>query len=375
MYSNNITDKNLCQEAPLRDCYISAKDGKMKQRPWRKHKEENMVLANIYELFDRAKAKRLRECGIMLQFKEYANGDKRIHKMSSCRVRLCPLCQWRRSLKNFYNNFAVAEWVNQKYGGEWLSITLTMKSCYASEVSAELDKLLYAFKKFMLITEVKNTINGFYRGLEVTHDNNLFITAEDFKKRNKYLKNQGLKPGDFNPTYDMYHPHIHLLAHVQTTYFSKAYISLEGWAELWKQALDVDYLPSVSVKRVKKVDEIFTQDDNRANITPTTTAGAVAEVSKYMTKPTDYIYPDDIELSANTVKTLDEAFKNRRLIAYGGVCLEAKRELRLQEAEFEEADLINVGDGEPERTDEYKIVSYFWNTGLREYYTSAPGTK
>lgn len=70
-----------------------------------------MALSDIYETLgtdpdypDAAKAldkaRRLAECAQWAEFERLPNGQGlRLHEASFCRVRLCPMCQWRRSLK------------------------------------------------------------------------------------------------------------------------------------------------------------------------------------------------------------------------------------------------------------------------------------
>lgn len=361
--NNNIGIENL---QVLDDSYISAKNGERKERPWRVKKMQNELLAIAYDEVDEAKASRLRACATVLSFKEYTDGTRKLDSMNSCRVRLCPICSWRRSLKNFYNNLRVAEWLEQNEPGEWLHITLTIRNVQGDQLGATIDSLMYAFNKFTKNVNVKKVMRGYYRGLEVTHDMNEFITRENFERRKKYLKAAGLKVGDNNPTFDQYHPHFHVLVNVSKSYFkSRDYMSLEAWGEAWQQALGVDYMPSIKVQRLKAygkraVNAIESESSERAAL-----LGAVAEVSKYASKSGDYICPDDWDLTVSAVRILDEALSSRRLIAYGGNCLKAQRALKLDDADS--GDLVNVGETVEESNLPYEIVSYAWNTGYKQY--------
>lgn len=348
-FDYSITENNF---QALDDSYISAKTGAKKQRPWRAKKMANELLATAYDEIDKAKAIRLRECAKILSFRLYENGVKTLDSMNSCRVRLCPMCSWRRSLKNFYNNLKVAEWLAENDPGEWLHLTLTIKNVGADDLNTTIDTLMYAFKKFMMIKEVKKAVKGFYRGLEVTHDCLKIITKEDFAKRGKYLKSLGFKVGDSNPTFDTYHPHFHVLLHVNKSYFkSRDYMSAEKWAKAWQQALQTDYIPSVKVQRLK---------DYGSGI-----KGAIAEVSKYATKSSDVLCVDDWDLTVETVRVLDKALANRRLIAYGGSCLKAQKALKLEDAD--NGDLVNVGQNKELEGLNYEIINYAWHTGYSEY--------
>ena len=358
----------------LDDSYTSAKNGERKARPWRAKKMQNELLAIAYDEVDEAKASRLRACATVLSFKEYNDGTKKLDSMNSCRVRLCPICSWRRSLKNFYNNLRVAEWLEQNEPGEWLHLTLTIRNCSGDELGDTIDKMMYSFNKFTKNVNVKKVVRGYYRGLEVTHDVNEFITRESYDRRKKYLKAQGFKVGDKNPTFDLYHPHFHVLLNVSKSYFkSRDYMSLEAWGEAWQQALGVAYMPSIKVQRLKaygksapdqaqpgeSISESLERQSRQALLS------AVAEVSKYATKSGDYIYPDDWDLTVSAVRILDAALSSRRLIAYGGNCLKAQRALKLDDADS--GDLVNVGDELDGKDLPYEIVSYAWNTGYKQY--------
>lgn len=357
MCSYDNTEYNTCQGLEvLEDTYISAKTGKRKSRPWRAKKEQNMQLAEVYHYIDLSKSERLEKCASYLQFRKYADGSMKLDRMSSCRVRLCPVCQWRRSLKNFYNNKKIADFLTrQPNSGAWLALTLTVKSVNADGLNEALNALVYAFNKLTKQVDFKRICRGFYRGIEVTHDSNEVITAADYKRRKVWLDSQGLNVGDKNPTFDLYHPHMHCLVYVNKSYFtSRDYLKHERWCEVWQQALGVTYVPQVDVQRVKSISQDLTGDG---------ISGAIAEVSKYATKSTDYL-TGDFRRDVPTVAALDRALNNRRLIGYGGELLKAKKLLRLQDADT--GDLVNV-DGEQQNDEPFELVSYFWNTGVRDY--------
>lgn len=357
MCSNSNTKKDACQAfEALADIYISGKDGTRKRRPWREKKVMNMQLADVYKYIDMSKSERLEKCATVLQFRKYADGAMKLNSMSSCRVRLCPVCQWRRSLKNFYNNKRICDYLmSQDKPGEWLALTLTMQSVNADDLCDALDRLVYAFKKLVLNVDFKRISRGFYRGIEVTHDSNEKITPADYKRRKKWLDSLGLKVGDDNPTFDLYHPHMHVLVYVNKSYFtSRDYLSHEKWVDIWRQALSVSYAPQVNIQKVKNLSQDLCGDG---------ISGAIAEVSKYATKATDYL-TGDLDKDVPTVACLDKALNNRRLIGYGGELLQAKKALKLEDADT--GDLVNV-DGEASTTDDFEIVSYFWHTGVRDY--------
>ena len=299
-----------------------------KERPWRKYKMANEYLSIAYQEIDKKKADRLKACGKVLTFAVDENGNKKLANAESCRVRLCPLCSWRRSLKSYYNTMKIVDYINQHYSNTaYIFVTLTVQNCKADKLSDTLDLLFSALQRLTQRKEVKAVWRGSVRNLEVTH--NVDIN---------------------NAWYDTYHPHIHMLVAVNKSYFKdKRYISRAKLSQLWQECLRVDYLPQVDIRACKGSD-----------------AKAVAECSKYATKASDYLIFDDWDLTVETVRTLDKALANRRLINYSGMFRDVKRILSLDD--IEDGDLVNIG----ENTEIGEVVNreyYFWYSGYRQYYS------
>jgi plasmid rolling circle replication initiator protein Rep len=84
------------------------KNASGKERPWRTKKVNNIITSKVYKSISEfdgdywdKKSQRLLDCSTFLRFDVL---DERIHhlklrSMNSCRVRLCPVCAWRRTLK------------------------------------------------------------------------------------------------------------------------------------------------------------------------------------------------------------------------------------------------------------------------------------
>lgn len=336
------------QELILNDEFINT-IGEKKVNPWREKKQANMMLALAYDEVDKAKAIRLRECAKTLVFARLLNGELKLKEMYSCRVRLCPLCAWRRSKKTFYNNMKIIDYIkNHDREYQYLFLTLTCKNVTSDELNASVDKLFYAWKKFLKISLIKKTFKGFCRCFEITHDIYPVITKALFQKKKDYYKKRGLKVGDKNPNFNYYHPHFHAIVAVNKSYFKKSYIKAEQMAKLWQQALDVDYIPNIHIERCKG-----------------NSAKDVAECSKYAVKDCEYVVPDDWDLTIDTVKTLDIVLKNRRLIAYGGCFAYAKKQLKLEDAD--NGDLIHVDEVHEKDSQELREEIYFWHTGYSQY--------
>lgn len=298
-----------------------------KDRKWRERKRANELLANAYDVIDENKAARLRDCARVLSYRVYSDGTKRLDSINSCRVRLCPICTWRRSLKAYYTTQHIIDYLDKQDKYSYVFLTLTMRNCSADKLCDSLDLIFKSWNRFMQLADIKRAVKGWYRGIEVTHNC-------DYDSEN----------------YDTYHPHIHCILVVNKSYFtSRDYLSQAKISELWAQSARLDYIPICDIRKVK------------GNYKK-----AVAELSKYSAKPKDYIIPDDWDLTIKTVSTLDVALANRRLVAYGGLMKEVNKLLKLDDVDS--GNLLDVGDNATKADGDYFVESYFWYSGYRQYY-------
>lgn len=298
-------------------------------------KKDNMFLSNIYQQlqFDYGgeesfyyanKSERSYWCGSLLAFEVNAKGEKKLIKANSCRVRLCPLCAWRRSLKCYREMRIVYDYIKEQQSDyKFIFLTLTQRNVSAEELSAEIDKILYGFNRLMKLKDIDKICLGFIRSLEVT----------------------------YNREANTYHPHIHVLIYTTNGLYSgRNYISWKKYKKLWADILGLDYLPETWVEKFKA--------KNISN------AGKeLAEMCKYSVKPSNYLFPDDGELSKEVTRVLDNCLANRRLLSYGGALRQARKKLLLSDEEVEDTSDIEVEDV----TDEGYIELYRWHFGNMKY--------
>lgn len=291
-----------------------------RQRPWAEHKMANELLSAVYETIDQDKAARLRSCCDYISFRMDETGKKRLEAANFCRVRLCPICTWRRSLKAQAQMMQIASYLSAKgLGGTYILLTLTQKNVEGDHLSAAIDTMMRAWDRLTHRKRVMDIVKGYYRAMEITH----------------------------NVIDNTFHPHFHVLFMVPKAYWHHGYLRQDEWAELWRQALKVDYTPVVDVRRVKGTD-----------------AAAIAEIAKYPTKIQDYIIPDDWDMTTETVRLLDSVLARRRFLAFGGAIADAHRRLHLDDVE--DGDMVHIEAEEPTQGTEMRIV-YHWYSGYRQY--------
>lgn len=356
LLSNITTSPGICQEPEaLNDLKANGKP-----RPWKRHKRNAQLLSAVYEILadecpDQAarfldRSRRIADCAPFAEFEVLPTGEKKLHHSSFCRCRLCPMCQWRRSLKLGAQVRAVVSRANAvkisrdgaPYG--WLLLTVTVQNVPGDKLSAEVDHIHRALNNMAKCARWKGSVKGWLRATEVTRN---------FNQNSAW--------------YGTYHPHMHLLLCVNARYYkSKAYIKKGEWLEMWKHYAGLDYDPIIDIETVKTVDGQNIQDLPAAE----RAAGmgkACAEVSKYAAKPSDYLRPDDLDLSADTVRLFDKALENRRMTSWGGVLKETAKALQLDDVET--GDLIHV-EAESEDETANKLadyVTYCWRVGPADY--------
>lgn len=377
MTGNKTQDAKLLQIfADLESDVLIDRAPSGKVRPWAGKKVRNMKLADVYDRIDPVKAFRIRRCGEFLIFDKTAKGRLRLRRANFCRLRLCPICQWRKSLKAYGQMKKVLDWCNERKKLRYVFCTLTVRNCELEELVPTISGMMQAYNRLMGYAAITGpekgepVVKGWYRSLEITHDTDKIISRARYENRQRYYRARGLGPGDPNPGYDTYHPHFHVIWAVLPSYFQgKYYISQDKLTQLWKRAARLDYTPSVDIRVVKgvTVDDVTDSGaDSLCKIEKISYDGAVCELTKYATKDADYIIPDDWELTVRSVAGLDRALERRRLIARGGMFAEAFRALKMEEPE--DGDLVHIDDdGDAEEFKAAADIVYVWHSGYNQY--------
>jgi plasmid rolling circle replication initiator protein Rep len=283
--------------------------------------------ASLSRLGFDSKSERVLGCGNFLEFRIFEDGCSFLTGAIFCKVRLCPMCAWRRSLKVYAQVSKIMDYVEEHHDYRFIFVTLTQRNVKGDKLSEEINKMRDGFKKLSELKEFKDVSRGFFRTLEVTHN---------WKR-------------------DDYHPHIHMVMAVNKSYFNdKKYLSHKKWVELWQQCMRLDYEPTVDVRTVKKKKDAEGNDMNLR--------GAVAEVAKYSVKSADYIHPTDNRKTDSAVLVLDTALAHRRLFTYGGNFRKIHKKLNL-----DDPDGGRLTDNKIRSDLTYVIVRYRWHEGLSEY--------
>lgn len=295
-----------------------------RDKPWDVHRSEASAVQSLYESSEFGKyAERINVCSKRLEFTLRAaeDGERRFKLTAArfCRVRHCPVCQWRHSLMWVAKALQGMPKIEADYPkARWIFITLTVKNCELSDLRSTIGKMNKAFTR---LSQRKLWPGiGWVKSLEVTRN---------------------VETGEA-------HPHFHVLMMVKPSYFSHGYLKHEAWREMWQSCLRVDYLPVVNVKTVKP------KPSATGEASPM--AGAIQETFKYAVKPADLIGDREWlhELTRQMHKT--------RSIAVGGVL---QKYLKSKELE----DLIHFEneDEEAELTEKDMTLLFGWRERVKRY--------
>lgn len=285
-------------------------------------KRHNLHLADAYQYSGMTngpdKAIRLVACARWLEFAlppEAEDKRYKVVKTSSCHVRLCPVCQWRRSL-NTFRNLAQVYSAPELAGRKHLFVTLTQRNVPGEQLGEEIKRISDAYTAMLRRKPLKDIVEGYTRTIEITM----------------------AKDGTF-------HPHIHAIWTVAGSYGSKKYISQNNLCLEWQKALKTDYKPVCHLQMIKNMD-----------------GKSVAEVAKYSVKPADYI-TDRIENTAKIISILDPALDGKRFVSFGGIIKTIKTNLfKLQNLEEIETDTITAAEWE-----NWERVLYEWHFSSGKY--------
>lgn len=316
-------------EMPSRqdDVLVDA-DDRGRVRPWAQHKSEAQLLALAYDAAgNAARAARVRECAHTLAYTLH-EGKLALASASFCRCRLCPICQWRRSLKIYAQTRAVAGYLEQRASAagrkppSYVLLTLTIPNVPSTRLRETIRDIHAAWQRITQRAEVRAMLLGWQRATEVK----------------------------YNPERDDYHPHIHAVLCVRPSYYkSRYYIPHARWLDLWREAMRDPSITQVNIKRTYGTPE-----------------QAAAEIAKYTAKPGDYLDASDVDAMIERVEELDAALASMRMLAFGGCMREAHAALELDDTE--QGDLVHTGVDEDAAARADDLTLYWtWASGPRQY--------
>ena len=313
--------EHLYQIPPSDDTDLPLAAISEKDSIWDKQRHRTEQVSDIYSYnaeFERY-AERMNECSVFLEY-GFINDVLKLKDARFCRVRHCPVCQWRRSLLWKSNMYVAYEEIKEQYPTHrWLFLTLTVKNCDITDLRETLQYMNESWRRLIKREPFLKVVDGWIRTTEVTKG----------------------KDGSA-------HPHFHIMLLVKPSYFAKNYIKQAEWTELWRSVLRVDYMPIIDVRAVKaktrKRQEVVSADD--------AIKSAIMETLKYSVKPSDMIGKGTVQDNAWFYELTRQCFK-LRFVASGGVLKYALK----RDEDITDDDLVNTNlDDDNSDTDDRRLV-------------------
>lgn len=296
-----------------------------KDAPWDVHRAQADRVSAIYaeaSEFERT-AQRIHACSGALFFAWLAHEETgelvlRLREARFCRVRYCPVCQWRRSLMHQARFLEALPKIQADYpSGRWLFLTLTVRNCSILDLGQTLTSMNKGWHRLVKRPEFK-PVTGWIRSTEVT------------------------RGADGSS-----HPHFHALLMVPPGMLSgRAYVPHARWVSLWRETARLDYDPVVRIQAVKP---------KRGRPPESALRDAVSETLKYSVKPADMIGDAEwfLELTRQTHR--------KRFLAAGGVLKNALKQIET------ETDLIHADDAQGEAEDDGARLAFAWRSESKRY--------
>ncbi len=191
-------------------------------------KFEALQVANILEDTEFSEyAQRIRNCALTLKYKICEDGEK-FNQAYFCRVRCCPMCNWRKSQMWRGRALKVIEYFKNR---KFIFATFTIRSPNLSDLKTTLIRMKSGFKKMSLARNKLWQADGYIRSLEIS---------------------KGEIEGKC-------HPHYHCILRMKENY--EEYMETHEWSQMWRKYLKIDYDPIVDVRFIKNakksIPEIF----------------------------------------------------------------------------------------------------------------------
>ena len=410
-------------KSPTGEC-LEDRSKKGRVKPWRQHKQTTEKLGECYIFLGwEKKAANVERCATYLEFLKCTVDESHHSKLieaNFCRDRMCSQCQWRKSMRQFSVAVKVGHELRrrEKEAGrpesQFIFLTLTIPNVSLEELSVAIDQLFTGWKLLRQRKEVRNITNGYYRD------------RDDKRKVIPLAYHRALEI-TYNATTNTFHPHIHAAIVVPSDYFESMkrskfiqqrdehgelvryqsshkkkgitkgdvkfirnphyyYIPQKEWLEMWREAMRMPEITQVDVRKIrgkKGQDEITSGFAEACKYSLKYWASTLSkEELKRIKKKAKAAGVDfgmeghiwmreSLEKTAGVVKQLSKALENRRLVQFGGVLRDIKRDLKLKGAE-EGGDLVNTSDEKTECTcpvcDADTISHlYRWFSDVRDY--------
>lgn len=247
--------------------------------------------------------------GYLTMLEDESREKKRLETGFFCKQKFCSGCMWRKAVKDAVRISTICTAATERHKLDMIFVTLTVTNVTGDKLRATMKHINNAWNKLMR-TKAYTCWENNIRKMEVT----------------------------YNREEDTYHPHLHIIVLVDTTYFrGGSYISHNKLLTDWRNATNMQEITQVNVKRCTRTLE------NR---------NAILEVSKYVAKASDFA------VSKEVFDVFYTSLYRMNMLTFAGLC-------KTLNAEYE-ADGLSAYLQRDETQYMYRVV-YCWCATIAGY--------
>jgi plasmid rolling circle replication initiator protein Rep len=275
------------------------------------------------------------------------DGDLYAHLMQAncCRQRVCPWCEWRRSLR----------WQRRVYEGlEALAVekpthrpvllTLTQKTCEIGELGDRIDEI---HKSVNRLTKRKFfPTDLWFRKTEVTFPPRFGRATDAARKDKEEPSSDDILGGR------VAHAHVHMLLMNPPSYWGRDYVKSLTWTQEWMTAAKLDYCPVVDVRAITP--------SASSRLAGNVNLAAALEVGKYLTKSSDFHY------LGGDLPEVHYQLRCHRMIG-----VSAAMRKYIPDAEITDQEMTDEPLRRLSQDSTFERVTAHWNEAAQEYWLAA----
>ena len=269
---------------------------------WSQKKAASSIVAEkMFKAGFKARAYRMKDCARLLTLKVCPEcGHSAGSSAVLCRDRICPTCEWRLSLKRYVQMVQALGKIQDIGDYHAMFLTLTIRNCRPGKLRGELGHMSEAWNRLLQRRPVKRIVAGWARSLEVTYN----------KER-----------GDF-------HPHYHVILLIDKECDMSFGELQQSFNEWWQAAARLSYQPITDIRNITNLSPEEGNDGLKR---------AITETFKYAIKDSTLV-----EMPLTDFARYVEAVDGKRMVAYGGIIKEARRELGIDTDELGEENMDDM---------------------------------
>ena len=280
----------------------SIPQGKQKTTPKYTHtqrkKEAEKMAKKLWDIGYNNRGARMMACSNEIVYTRCPQcGKLHLVRTTLCRDRLCSICNHVLTVKRYAEMMDVAARLQPQIdaGYQVGMLTLTIRNCTLYRLSETLDQMAIGYSRLQKRRAWQRIVVGWARSTEITIGKN--GTA---------------------------HPHYHILTIIEPGHTEAEIHKL--CKQYWAQSMRLDYAPIIDYRAAYCKKDVPTGDKLQQ---------AIIECSKYVAKGKQVLSLSDDRLALYAL-----AIGGRRLVTYGGIIHEIRREIGYSDDETQGDDVI-----------------------------------